>query len=169
MNVDFLPTVSVVFLLEYTVMLLLTTSVKVRSTRTHMCEISSIILKLCARFWQISSKIFVIRPQISSIFSALKEWQPCSLCTLPTISSVDPYSFSSIFGNWYLHAWHDPTTADGFESPNPPSLQQHSPYHDEHQSTRLQLVSLHPSSLWGGGRGGWKKLSINGRVRHNGG
>ena len=50
LNVDFLPTVSVVFLLEYTVMLLLTTSVKVRSTRTYMCEISSIILKFCARF-----------------------------------------------------------------------------------------------------------------------
>ena len=66
LNVDFLPTVSVVFLLEYTVMLLLITSVKVRSTRTYMCEISSILLKFCARFWQISSKMFVIPPQISS-------------------------------------------------------------------------------------------------------
>ena len=72
----FLPTVSVVFLLEYTVMLLLITSVKVRSTRTYMCEISSILLTFCARFWQISSKIFVIPPQISSIFSAWREWQP---------------------------------------------------------------------------------------------
>ena len=62
----FLPTVSVVFFLEYTVMLLLITSVKVRSTRTYMCEISSILLKFCARFWQISSKMFVIPPQISS-------------------------------------------------------------------------------------------------------
>ena len=56
-----------VFLLEHTVMLLLITSVKVRSTRTYMCEISSILLKFCARFWQISSKMFVIPPQISSI------------------------------------------------------------------------------------------------------
>ena len=78
MNVHFLPTVSMVFLLEHTVMLLLITSVKVRSTRTYMCEISSILLKFCARFWQISSKMFVIPPQISSIFSAWKEWQPCS-------------------------------------------------------------------------------------------
>ena len=31
-----------------------------------MCEISSILLKYCARFWQISSKMFVI-PRISSI------------------------------------------------------------------------------------------------------
>ena len=70
MCVHIVPTVSVVFLLEYTVMLLLITSVKVRSTRTYMCEISSILLKFCERFWQISSKMFVIPPQISSIFSA---------------------------------------------------------------------------------------------------
>ena len=67
LKVHFLPAVSVMFLLEYTVMLLLITSVKVRSTRTYMCEISSILLKFCARFWQISSKMFVIPPQISSI------------------------------------------------------------------------------------------------------
>ena len=66
MNVHFLPTVSVVFFLEYTVMLLLITSAKVRSTTTYMCEISSILLKFCARFWQIS------------IFSARKEWQTCT-------------------------------------------------------------------------------------------
>ena len=56
-----------VFLLEHTVVLLVITSVKVRSTRTYMCEISSILLKFCARFWQISSKMFVIPPRISSI------------------------------------------------------------------------------------------------------
>ena len=59
-------------------MLMLVTSVKVRLTKTYMCEISSILLKFCARFWQISSKMFVIPPQISSIFSAWKEWQPCN-------------------------------------------------------------------------------------------
>ena len=64
------------FLLEYTVMLLLITSVKVRLTRTCMCEISSILLKFCAKFRQ-TSKMFVIPPQISSIFSPGKEWQPC--------------------------------------------------------------------------------------------
>ena len=41
LKVHFLLTVSMLFLLEYTVMLLLITSVKTRSTRTYMCEISS--------------------------------------------------------------------------------------------------------------------------------
>ena len=78
MNAHFLPTVSVVFFLEYTVMLLLITSVKVRSTTTYMCEISSILLKFCARFWQIS------------IFSARKEWQPCTFRSSRRRCSVEP-------------------------------------------------------------------------------
>ena len=39
-------------------MLLLITSAKVRSTGTYMCEIYSILLKFCPKFWQIYSKIF---------------------------------------------------------------------------------------------------------------
>ena len=109
MNVYFLPTLSVVFLLEYTFMLLLITSVKVRSTRTCMCEISSILLKFCAKFWQISSKMFVIPS--SNLLSVWKEWQPCRLqaCTLSE-SEIFRIYFSGNFitgveqlhGNTYL-------------------------------------------------------------------
>ena len=79
LKAHFLHTVILVFLLEYTVMLLLITSVKVRSNRAYMCKISSILLKFCTRSWQIFSKMFVIPLQISSIFRAWKEWQPCCI------------------------------------------------------------------------------------------
>ena len=36
-------------------------------TAHYICKISSILLKFCARFWQISPKNFVIPPWISSI------------------------------------------------------------------------------------------------------
>ena len=46
-----------------------------------------------------------------------------SLRILPTISLVDPPSYSQlfqlpslhVFGNWCIHACHDHTTTDGFE------------------------------------------------------
>ena len=73
-----------------------------------------------------------------------------SLCTLPTISLVDPSSLFQlqphIFGNWCLHGWHDHTTTDGFKLSHPQSSQQHPPYHEEHQSTPYQPVSYHTSS-----------------------
>ena len=106
MKVHFLPTVSVVFLLEYTVMLLLITSVKVRSTRTYMCEISTILLKFCARFWQISSKMFLIPPQISSIFSAWKEWQPC-IVPIKTRTNLYPKANlkSAMWTCYFYYLW----------------------------------------------------------------
>ena len=66
MKVHFLTTASMVFFCEYIVMLLLITLVKETSTRTCMYEISSVLLKFSARFWQFS-KMLVIPPQISSI------------------------------------------------------------------------------------------------------
>ena len=95
MNVDFLPTISVVFLLEYTVMLLLITFIKARSTRTCMCEISSILLKFCARFWQISSKIFVILPQISS--NLLNFQHAKRVAILPNYPNSDSANNCSLF------------------------------------------------------------------------
>ena len=47
LKVHFLLAASMVFLLEYTVMLLLITSAKVRPTRVYMSEISSILLQFC--------------------------------------------------------------------------------------------------------------------------
>ena len=126
LNVDFLPTVSAVFLLEYTVMLLLTTSVKVRSTRTYMCEISSILLKFCARFWQFFSKNFVIPPQISPIhlnFYHMKRVATLIFCRGNSMSN---------------HPWHDTFTSqilfifslflDSVEMINPWRFQPSPPY-----------------------------------------
>ena len=76
MCVHIVPTVSVVFLLEYTVMLLLITSVKVRSTRTYMCEISSVSSNFVQGFDKSLQKLFVIPPQISSFSANEKSGNP---------------------------------------------------------------------------------------------